>query len=585
MNILFPVIANLLLSLIILLISINIYTVYRRKYILWFVFALFLLPVLFIYAIFESLYLKNIWGVLFYPLIIIIAEIAVIMAQKNLLSSLKAEEGEEYRLLLREDIALIRAFGKLANYFIGRISLLVGIKSVEEILDECIEEYPILAGCYIGVDEKLNTEAMEAGMGEVVEGRMEEICEAFSYLIIKLIDLYAAMVPYGEIVDDMVKAIGRIDKKIARYFMPFILFKIILEPFLREAKGDELRALRLSADIKGIYIGRKGEIKYHWIYRFEEEEREEKFVELLRIILAIFENSEEIKKEITESFRKLPENVKENIYRYEFIKKLPKGILDEEKIVLMSKERLIEELIDRQKKLEEAYERLAEAKLDKMKSSFIDIIAHEIKTPLTAIKTYVDLMRKEKLGKLTKLQKEKLEKVAKNIEKMTKLIDDMLQIPTIDAKELELRKELFEVKDIMEKIIDDTKEMAREKKQKISVDVEPALTVFGDKNLIEKAIKNIVTNAIKYTPEKGKISIKAMREGNYAHIQISDTGKGIEKSEIDKIFEPFYSRGGGAGLGLAIAKNVVESHGGKIWAESVVGKGSTFHIVLRRKRE
>ena len=585
MNILFPVIANLLLSLIILLISINIYTVYRRKYILWFVFALFLLPVLFIYAIFESLYLKNIWGVLFYPLIIIIAEIAVIMAQKNLLSSLKAEEGEEYRLLLREDIALIRAFGKLANYFIGRISLLVGIKSVEEILDECIEEYPILAGCYIGVDEKLNTEAMEAGMGEVVEGRMEEICEAFSYLIIKLIDLYAAMVPYGEIVDDMVKAIGRIDKKIARYFMPFILFKIILEPFLREAKGDELRALRLSADIKGIYIGRKGEIKYHWIYRFEEEEREEKFVELLRIILAIFENSEEIKKEITESFRKLPENVKENIYRYEFIKKLPKGILDEEKIVLMSKERLIEELIDRQKKLEEAYERLAEAKLDKMKSSFIDIIAHEIKTPLTAIKTYVDLMRKEKLGKLTKLQKEKLEKVAKNIEKMTKLIDDMLQIPTIDAKELELRKELFEVKDIMEKIVDDVKEMAREKKQKISVDVEPGLTIFGDKNLIEKAIKNIVTNAIKYTPEKGKISIKAMREGNYAHIQISDTGKGIEKSELEKIFEPFYSRGGGAGLGLAIAKNVVESHGGKIWAESVVGKGSTFHIVLRRKRE
>ncbi|MCD6447467.1 MAG: HAMP domain-containing histidine kinase, partial [Thermoplasmata archaeon] len=342
---------------------------------------------------------------------------------------------------------------------------------------------------------------------------------------------------------------------------------------------------RLSADIKGIYIGRKGEIKYHWIYRFDEEEREEKFVELLKKILAIFENSEEIKKEITAFFRKLPENVKESIYRYEFIKKLPKGILDEEKIVLMSKERLIEELIDRQKKLEEAYERLAEAKLDKMKSSFIDIIAHEIKTPLTAIKTYVDLMRKEKLGKLTKLQKEKLEKVAKNIEKMTKLIDDMLQIPTIDAKELELRKELFEVKDIMEKIVDDVKEMAREKKQKISVDVEPGLTIFGDKNLIEKAIKNIVTNAIKYTPERGRISIRAAREGNYAHIQISDTGRGIEKSELDKIFEPFYSRGGGAGLGLAIAKNVVESHGGKIWAESVVGKGSIFHIVLRRKRE
>jgi len=518
-----------------------------------------------------------------YPIIIIVAELAVIMAQRNLLSSLKAEEGEEYRLLLREDIALIRAFEKLANFFIGRISMLIGIKRVEEVLDECIEKYPILTGCYIGVDEKLNAKVMETGIGEKLE-RNEEICEAFSYLLIKLIDLYAALVPYKEIVEDMEKAVEKIDRRIAAYFIPFVLFKIILEPFLRHAKSDELKALRLAIDIKGIYINRKGGIAYHKIYEFNEETREEKFIEFLKRMLAIFEEEEKIKRELTEIFRKLPQNIKERIYRYEFIKKLPKGILEEEKIVLMSKEKLIEELVNRQKKLEEAYERLAEAKLDKMKSSFIDIVAHEIKTPLTAIKTYIDLIRKEKLGKINKMQKEKLEKVAKNIEKLTKLIDDMLQIPSIDAKELELRKEIFDAEEIIEKIVDDVKEMAKEKKQKIKIDIEEDLTIFGDKNLIEKAIKNIVTNAIKYTPERGIISIAGINEGSYAHISIKDTGKGIAKEDLERIFEPFYSRGGGIGLGLAIAKNIVESHGGRIWAESRIGEGSTFHIILRREK-
>jgi len=423
---------------------------------------------------------------------------------------------------------------------------------------------------------------VEESVDELEEKRIEKLCEAFSYLLTKLIDLYAAFVPYGDIAKQLEEEVNKLDKRILKYFIPLILFKVTVEPFIRELKGDELKKLRIFTDIEGIYITRKGGIEFHKIYEYEDSIKEEKFIKFLHRTIPTIGNN--IEKRITDIFRKMPNNIKEEIYRYDFIKKLPRGILEEEKIVLMSKENLIDELIKRQNKLEEAYARLAEAKIGKMKSDFIDIIAHELKTPLTAIKTYTDLLRKEKLGKLNKLQKEKIDKMAKNIERLTKLIDDMLQIPSIDVKELELRKEIFYLKDIMSKIMEEVNEMALEKKQNVEIELENEVTVFGDKNLIEKAIKNIIVNAIKYTPENGNIKIKANRDGPFTHISIKDTGKGIGKEYIERIFEPFYSLEEGVGLGLAIAKNIVESHDGKIWVESEKGKGSNFHILLRREK-
>ena len=171
-----------------------------------------------------------------------------------------------------------------------------------------------------------------------------------------------------------------------------------------------------------------------------------------------------------------------------------------------------------------------------------------------------------------------------NIDRLNDLIDDMLQIPTVDEKDLELRKELFTAKDIIDIIIDEVGDVAREKKQTVITDVHDDAILFGDKNLIGKAIKNIVVNAVKYTGEKGRISITAERDAHFTHLIISDTGKGIKKEDIERIFEPFYSLENGAGLGLSIAKNIIESHGGKITAESIVGKGSQFHVFMRCKR-
>jgi len=586
MNFLLPIAISLIFSFIIFFVASQIYSVYRRKYMLWFLFALFFMPILFVYSWLEWKHLSKItpYAIIVYPIIIIIVEISTIMALRDLLRSLKAGEEVEYSLLLREDVALVRAFEKIVNHIMGKISLFIGVKDVEELLEECIEKYPILEGCYIDADEKFRTDIMEENLGEMDYEKMEEMCKAFSYFITRLIDVQSALIPYEEVVQELREAVGKIDMKIVSYFVPFTLFKIVIEPIIREYKGEELKNIRIMVDVEGIYINRKGGIDYHRIYDYDAVTREDKFIRFLERLLVSLGGNEEVRRRITENFRELPENVKEEIYRYEFIKKLPRGILDEEKIVLASKDKLIQELMEKKEKLEEAYSRLAQAKLDKMKSDFVNIMAHELKTPLTAIKTYTELMRRGKLGRITKLQKEKLDKMAKNIERMTRLIDDMLQIPSIDARELELRKEIFDAREMLSDIIAEVEEMAKEKEQKIVMEMDSNLKIFGDKNLIEKAIKNIVVNAIKYTPERGKIMISGMNDGIYAHIMVRDDGKGIPPQEIERVFEPFYSREGGAGLGLAIAKNVVESHGGKIWAESDGKRGTTFHIMLRMRK-
>jgi len=137
-----------------------------------------------------------------------------------------------------------------------------------------------------------------------------------------------------------------------------------------------------------------------------------KFIERLHyILLRLFR--EEVDKELTKNFRLLPNNIKEEMYRAGVIKYLPSGILEEEKLTFMSREKLIEELAERKRKLEEAYKRLSEAKLDRMKANFINIIAHELRTPLTVIKTYIDLLLHEKMGRLNKMQKEKIKNIAK----------------------------------------------------------------------------------------------------------------------------------------------------------------------------
>ena len=584
---------NLILSIIILALIFGVYLAYRRTYLLWFLMAFSIVPFLFAYSLVWHPTSQMKMGIVVYPISVIVIEIGILLAQKNLMISIKSGVGKEYKMLLRDDVAILRSYEQMANFFIGKIVPLIGTSSIKEVLEGCINKHPILAGSYIGVDERLNTKAMEEIVGKT---KVEDVSLAFYDLLSGLVELYSAFVSWEKAVDELRLSIGKIMENNALIFewiAPVILFRTVLEPVLRKCRPDGIREIAILANRSnsGMKISREGKIDISELYKqYPEKDRVgfiiRKFLDALYKMRPILQQSmgkDSMNSMITANFRKMPTDIKERLYGEGLVEKLPAGVLEEEKVTLMGREMLIEELVERRRKLEKAYRELAEAELGKMKATFLDVVAHELRTPLTSIKTYVELLRKEKLGRLTKVQKEKLDIMAKNVDKLTNLINDMLQIPSIDIKELELRKEKFPAKEVVDEVLDDCEELLQEKEHSVTVRVPATLSLQGDKNLLGKAIKNILVNAIRYTPAKGSIKISAKADGEKVHMKIADSGAGISEDEIGRIFDPFYTgdnKNGGMGLGLSIVKNIVESHGGKVWAESRVGKGSTFHLLL-----
>jgi len=584
---------NFFLSILILAFILGVYSAYRRTYLLWFAMSFSIVPFLFLYSLLWNPAEQFKMGIVVYPIAVIVIEIGMMVAQKNLISSVKSGVGEEYKMLLRDDVAILRSYEQLANFFVRKIAPLIGTGSITEVLDSCIDKYPILAGSYIGIDERLNAKAIAEILGKT---RVEELSLAFYNLVSGLVELYSAFVPWEKAINELRDGIGKAMEKNALIFewiAPIVLFRTVLEPVLRKCRSDDIKEIAILANRSnsGVKINRGGKIDISELYRQYPERGHvdfiiQKFVDMLKKMHPIIQQSmgeEAANSMITSNFRKMPTEIKERLYGEGLVEKLPRGILEEEKVTLMGREMLIEELVERRKKLEKAYRELAEAELGKMKATFLDVVAHELRTPLTSIKTYVELLKKERLGKLTDLQKEKLDIMSKNVDKLTNLINDMLQIPSIDAKELELRKEKFPAREMIDEVVNDCRELSDDKNQSVSIRVSKTLTVQGDKNLLEKAIKNVIVNAIRYTPNRGEIKISARADGEKVHMKISDTGPGIPEDEIERIFDPFYTgdnKNGGMGLGLSIVKNIVESHGGRVWAESKAGKGSTFHILL-----
>ena len=246
--------------------------------------------------------------------------------------------------------------------------------------------------------------------------------------------------------------------------------------------------------------------------------------------------------------------------------------------------------IELREELEAAYKELE--RLDKAKSEFVSIASHQLRTPLTAIKGYISILLEGTYGKLPQRAKKPIENVFKSNERLIRLVNDLLSISRIESGKLEMKRENFSLEEVIISIIDELKIKAKDKniyvkRKKPSI---PLPEVKADKNKIRQVILNIIDNAIRYT-EKGGITIKSEIEDLKVKIIISDTGEGMTNEEISYLFESF-SRGRagtklwteGAGLGLYIAKKFVETHKGKIWAESEgKEKGSTFYIELPTK--
>jgi len=252
--------------------------------------------------------------------------------------------------------------------------------------------------------------------------------------------------------------------------------------------------------------------------------------------------------------------------------------------------RLYKESRENYQKLQKAYEELQT--LDKMKDEFISNVSHEIKTPLIPIRGYAELLYDEKLGAISNEQKRSLEAILRNTDRLTRLIDSILFISRLQARKVEFYFEPVDLDEVVSVCVGDFKSMMDKKKITFEKVIHGISRIRGERDRVIEVVNNLLDNSIKFTPMGGRISIKAWNEEENVHLTVSDNGIGIPEEIIPKLFMRFYQvdasaarRYGGAGLGLYIAKNIVDAFGGKIWIESEVGKGTTVHVLLPVARE
>lgn len=226
--------------------------------------------------------------------------------------------------------------------------------------------------------------------------------------------------------------------------------------------------------------------------------------------------------------------------------------------------------------------------LDKLKDEFVSLASHELRTPMTAIKSYLWLALNRSPQPLASETKKNLEISLEETERLIKLVQNMLTISRIEGKRLELNIEPVNVVELVKRLFDELKIKADEKNMHFTfVPYPEKLRINGDKDKLAEVLQNIIGNALKFTPEKGNISISFTREHDRIAINVSDTGRGISKEDQSKLFKKFGrlqeskgNRTSGTGLGLYITKQIVTLHKGEIKVKSEVGKGTTFTIYL-----
>jgi len=229
-------------------------------------------------------------------------------------------------------------------------------------------------------------------------------------------------------------------------------------------------------------------------------------------------------------------------------------------------------------------------KLSKIKDELISVVSHELRTPLSIIKEGVNLTLDEVGGKISPKQKQFLTVSKQNIDRLANLINDLLDISKIEAKKVVLRKSLVDLGHFIRNIVSPFEAIAVDKKVSIKYKIsDKEMSCFMDPDKITQVVSNLVSNALKFTKPNGSITVAVQGNPNNFQISVCDTGVGISKQNTRKLFNKFIQVGRtsgpgekGTGLGLAICKGLVELHGGRIWVESTLGKGSKFHFIIPR---
>jgi signal transduction histidine kinase len=255
-------------------------------------------------------------------------------------------------------------------------------------------------------------------------------------------------------------------------------------------------------------------------------------------------------------------------------------------------------LIERVRELKTLYKEL-QARVEELtkanhaKDEFLSIVSHELRTPLTSLTGFLSVLLEGEAGPISEQQKKFLGIAKQSATRLNLIISDLLDVSRIESGRLNLEMGECSLYDILHTSHEGLKASAAGKAIQLRLQALPTLpTIWGDPSRLQQVVDNIVSNAIKFTDRGGEVDIFGEEKGDFLQVSIRDTGTGLTVAEQEKVFDMFYQAdastrrsAGGAGLGLAIARGIVNMHGGQISVQSEKGKGATFTFLIPRKRE
>jgi two-component system sensor histidine kinase BarA len=247
------------------------------------------------------------------------------------------------------------------------------------------------------------------------------------------------------------------------------------------------------------------------------------------------------------------------------------------------------ELTEHNQRLQRAVARLEE--LDRLKSNFLATMSHELRTPLTSVIGYAEMMAEGLAGPISPEQREYLTTILGKADQLLGLITAVLDVASLESGQLALERTALSLADVVANEIAAFVPQAGRRGIAIQLDARGESTVFGDRRKIRQIVSSLISNAVKFTPDRGEINVAVRRgplsptndDATAIQLVVTDSGIGISRDQVSKIFEPFFQVDssstrafGGTGLGLTLAKAYVEAHGGRIWVDTSPGQGSTF---------
>lgn len=254
--------------------------------------------------------------------------------------------------------------------------------------------------------------------------------------------------------------------------------------------------------------------------------------------------------------------------------------------------RLLDELKIKNDELERNYKALK--RLDELKTRFMVISSHELRTPASIISGNLELLNSGAMGDMGSEQKEVIENAYKGTTRLIDLIEDVLSVLRIDTHQIKLKPSIFNLRDVVDESIRDVRLFLQERKQTVDNQL-PDTDIEADRSRLTQVMMNLLSNAMKYSLDGARIVFSAAEENGHLHVISKDNGVGIPKEELEKIFDKFYQlgdadqhrtskykfMGGGSGLGLTIVRGIIEEHRGRVWAVSEgKNKGAEIHFTI-----